>query len=193
MTQIVNPLQALINQASSLEETGEVERYSQRVNPNGSGQRLLLLDLSGSMVERVGSSSKIEILRRAIAPIQQGYRIFGFGSTVDEIKGEIPFPSGGTAMHLAFEVVAPIKPVQTLVVSDGIPDDRHQALISAKALSGIISTLFIGEDSDHEAIEFMRKLARLGCGKFHFQDLRAGDLALKEAVIKMLPEGEASR
>ena len=196
MSDLLNPLQSLISQASQLQDSGAAKKYQQRVFPSAKqkagSSKILLLDISGSMGEYVsdyyGGRRKIEILQNAIAPIARHYEILAFSSDTQWIKcGILPEPCGGTAMHLALAVAAEVRPAQTLVVSDGHPDDEKAALATAKRLTGTISTLYIGSDSDNKAIEFMRKLARLGCGQADVMELSLGAGLLQEKVQKLLP------
>jgi hypothetical protein len=194
MSDLVNPLQALINQASQAKKSKAITEYAQRVNPSArkrvSNSSVLILDNSGSMAEYVGSDRKIDILRRAIAPLGS-YEILVFNSTC-EWTNQIPEPTGGTAMHLAIDTAADLRPRQTLIVSDGLPDDETQALRSAKMLTGIISTLYIGDDSNKKAIAFMRRLARLGAGRADIRDLSLGSIELQGAIQILLPPSTES-
>lgn len=194
MSSIQNPLQSLLDQAAALPPSGALKPYEQRIHPTSkkiSDQSILLLDFSGSMGQWCGADRKIEILKKAIAPIQSQYKILAFNSTTEWIGSSYPEPQGGTALHLAIAVAASIRPRQTLIVSDGQPDDQRQALAEAKKLSGTISTLYIGSDSDKEAIAFMAKLARLGCGDAYVQDLAKGHLALGQKIQNLLQAGKA--
>jgi len=192
---LTNPLQDIIAQAANLPDSGTAKQYQRRVEPTFrnrvSDQQMLVLDISGSMAQRVGGSSdrKIDILERAVAQLPwQTYHILLFNSATQWWSGGgMPLPSGGTAMHIALAVVKDLRPRTTLVVSDGEPDDERQTLAAAKKLSGVINTLYIGSDDNQAAISFMRRLARLGCGHFHDQDLHLGDQPLLAQMQRMLP------
>lgn len=174
--EITNPLQSLINQAALVKPRCKtVQQYAHRLNPKKASGTLLLLDISGSMGEFVGSWRKIDLLRLALnRPLHPGERVIAFHSIATEINSlqAIPAPEGGTAMHLAIAQACALHPTHTLVVSDGRPDDEMQTITAAKKLTGTISTLYIGSDSDTTAIKFMRELARLGCGRAESCDLR---------------------
>lgn len=196
---LTNPLQLIIDQASQLSDTGQAKQYQQRVEPNFrnrvSESQVLILDISGSMAQRISGSSdrKIDILERVVFQLPwQNYHVLLFNSETQWwFGGGMPPPSGGTAMHLALSVAKEMRPKTTLVVSDGEPDEDGQALAVAKQITGVINTLYIGSDGNHEAIEFMRKLARLGCGHFHDQDLSLGDQPLLAQMQRLLPGGNA--
>lgn len=188
MGDLTNPLQNLINQAAQLPNSGQLEQYAQTVNPT-SGIKALVLDLSGSMSQRVGGDRKIDILHQAIAglPLQQ-YVILLFNSKTEVFQGgTFPEPSGGTALHMALGATATLNPEHTLIVSDGMPDDEDQALEAAISLPGRISTLYIGSDDNHEAIAFMRRVAAIKGGEFYNQDLRTGSILLLNQIQRMLP------
>lgn len=176
MSNLVDPLQNLINQAAQIKpKTRTIQQYTQRLDPKNTSGTLLLLDISGSMSDWVGEYRKIDLLRQALnRELAQGETAIAFHSTTAILSSlqAIPDPMGGTALHLAILEGSKLRPKHTLVVSDGRPDDEAQALAAAASLSGIINTLFIGSDNDHNAINFMRQLARLGCGKAEVCDLR---------------------
>lgn len=194
MSNLTDPLQSLIDQATELKDSGTVKQFAKRLNPKKVGcQSLLLLDVSGSMHEFVGPGvRKIDLLRQALdRPLAPGEVAIAFQSVVLPINSlqAIPEPMGGTALHLAIAEGANRKPAATLIVSDGKPDDAKQALRAAGKLSGVINTLYIGSDDDYEAIEFMRSLARLGCGKAQVCDVSKPEQQpqLKHAIAGLLP------
>lgn len=190
MSSIVNPLQLLINQAASAKPSGAMQTYRERLNPKSSGNSLILLDISGSMSENVGGKRKIDILRQAVnRQLLINEVVLVFSSGCDRIASfqSIPEPFGGTAMHLGLQQAASYTPSYTLVVSDGQPDCQRQALLNAENLSGIISTLYIGDDSDVNAIAFMAKLARVGCGRSEVCDIRNPHNQLSSAIKGLLP------
>ena len=147
------------------------------------------------MNEGVGAAGcwmrKIDLLRQALdRPIAAGETVLAFHSLAERLTSlqAIPEPMGGTALHLAICVGAAVMPGHTLVVSDGQPDDPAQALAAAAQLSGTISTLYLGSDTDKEAIAFMRKLARLGCGQYQHCDVSNGSvLLLQQSIAGLLP------
>lgn len=195
MSQIVNPLQALIDQAALTKPKSKiVEQYAQRLDPKKTKTKsLLLLDLSSSMLEWIGMGiQKIDLLRSALdRPLQSGEVAIGFNSICFSIQDlqNIPEPNGGTALHIAIADAVPLRPRQTLVVSDGKPDDENQALAAAKKLTGIINTLYIGKDSDVAAIDFMGRLSRLGCGSAQTHDVykQPDPKLLGQAIALLLP------
>ncbi len=185
MSNLTNPFDAILAQAAATRPTAEIAAKAQRINCKGS-DKVLLLDCSGSMGEFVGGRRKVDILEAALMQIDlHAWRVIAFSDRALETK-VIPVPSGSTDMAQAIDLaIAVSRPRQTLVISDGLPDSEVAALASANRLSGTISTLYVGSDRDKKAIEFMARLARLGCGKAHAQNLELGHKQLAEAV-KML-------
>ncbi len=117
---------------------------------------------------------KIDILRKSLDwKLGEREIAIAFSSSCQMLKSlaAIPEPQGSTAMHLALQKSQLYNPRHALIISDGIPDDQIAAISAAEQLSGVISTLYIGLDSNKEAIAFMKKLARLGCGSANVCDI----------------------
>jgi len=193
MSDLISPLQLLINQAGAAKDSGMIELYSQRVNFNPTGVSAIALDASGSMNEVVESGiRKIDILRQALdRPLAKDEVAIAFSSICTQLSSlqDIPEPGGGTALHLALAEIAKLYPRQTLVVSDGRPNSKTEALTVAQSVSGIINVLYIGPDNDVEAIEFMRQLARIGCGVSQSCDIRTAPVQqLRSAIALLLPD-----
>lgn len=193
MSDLINPFDSIINLASKLPESGALEPYAQRLNAKTSDVSVILLDVSGSMAEIVESGQrKIDILRQAVSRPKQGHEIIiTFGSIANCVPSfeQIPEPFGGTDMAAAINVALPLNPCSTLVISDGLPDSKTQALDDARKLSGIINTLFIGRDDDLDAKAFMRELAVIGCGRSRVCDISNLIMipSLKMSISLLLP------
>jgi hypothetical protein len=195
---LTNPFASVIAQAAQQEgDTETLKQYAQRLNPKKASGSLLLLDISGSMSETIENGiRKIDILRQALnRPLHPGEQAIAFNSAWYPLLSlqAIPEPSGSTALHYAIqEVATTYKPATTLVVCDGRPDSPEQALEAIRKLSGVINTLYIGPDNDQAAIDFMRKLARAGCGRAHCCDLRRNAAPqLSSAIAGLLPPSQA--
>ena len=190
MSNLVNPLASIIQAASQLPETGIAANYHRRIGTGNPDIRCLLLDTSGSMsMECKGKDRRIDVLRKAVEALEwQSYRLFTF----DSFCVEIPNPSalwatgGGTALDLGLREIAKLNPSQTVIISDGEPNDEQDALIAVESLTGTISTIHIGDDRDKAAIAFMRKLANLGCGNTYIQDLGRGHVELGAAINRLM-------
>lgn len=190
--ELANPLQALIEKAaeSSPKVTGEVERHAARVAHAATGTALVLADVSGSMSESAGSRSKYDLLREALdQALRPGDDLIAFSSTPRRVDSpqHLPYPSGGTALHLALSETVKAQPGVTLVISDGQPDDAEAAIREAAKLKGRIDVIYVGPDDDADAIAFMRRLAAAGGGRCHVHDLRRARAALAPIIRGALP------
>jgi hypothetical protein len=191
MSDLINPLTAIIQAASQLPETGIAANYHKRIGTGNPDVRCLLLDTSGSMsIDCKGKDRRIDVLRKAVEALEwQFYRIFTFDSTCIEIANPSGLweTGGGTALDLGLKEVAKLNPSQTIVISDGEPNSEEAAIAAAELLSGTISTVYIGDDADKDAIAFMGKLATLGCGTTYVRDLGRGHLELTGTIRNLLP------
>ena len=187
-----NVLGSIIAQAAQLPDTGVAAQYQARIGTGNPNSRVMLIDTSGSMDEicqGIGRKRRIDILKEAISCIGwQDYQLVCFNFKVVPIQDvrDICEPCGGTALHRAIDYAASLYPSQTLVISDGEPEDEYAAIKAAEKLSGTISTLYVGDDSNKEAIAFMSKLAKLGCGKPYVQSLNEGFQAIGGTISQAL-------
>lgn len=190
--QLANPLQSIIARAAQTAAvTGETAQFQRRFAHAG-GASLILADVSSSMSERAGARSKIEHLRDALRQAAKpGHVILAFASEVTRIgtPDALPAPSGGTALELALRAAAGHRPSTTLVISDGEPNSPEAALEAAAALSGIINVIYCGPESNASAIDFMRRLARAGCGRVvvHSWAVAPGRPELADNIRLLLP------
>lgn len=190
---LVNPLQALVKTAGAQlpTKTGTVDRFAERLHRTD-GPQILLADVSGSMdAPAWGDRRKIDVLREAVSQVRgQGtYRLITFSSAATDNVTEIPEPSGSTHLDLGLAAAAQHKPRSTLVISDGQPDDEKAALAEAERVTGRIDVLYVGPDGDRAAMDFLRRLARAGCGEFRCNDLaKAGQPALASTIGQLLLE-----
>ena len=142
-----------------------------------SSDKCLLIDVSGSMLDRVNNEqTKFSIMQNILNDIQ-GYRRFAFDDSCREIKQDelLPRTMGGTRMHLAFEEIKKSNLKHIILVTDGIPDSEELALRDAKGL--IIDVIYIGPQP---VPYFLRKLTSLNNGTFADVNL------LKDGAIKVL-------
>ena len=152
---------------------------------------VVLVDVSTSMREQAGAKSKIEIVREALADILPKvgrHHLLAFSSTVSRIEAAsyLPSPSGSTALHLGLIAAANLVPKQTIVISDGYPDDENRALAALDLLTGTVDVLYIGPDSEKGAIAFMNRLARRGDGNMVTQDIVSRQNEKLEPIIRRL-------
>ncbi|HLK50590.1 MAG TPA: hypothetical protein VKT49_20760 [Bryobacteraceae bacterium] len=74
---------------------------------------------------------------------------------------------GSTDLAGGFRFIEGWPPRQTIVISDGLPDDAR----AAAAITGSIDTIYCGHDGD-AAIEFLRRLSRDSGGQQAFHRAR---------------------
>jgi hypothetical protein len=154
------------------------------------GLPVILIDCSGSMDLPVGDRRRIDLLAdtlRLVLPDTPDARLVAFNDTVSPVASadRLPEPDGGTALHHAFEHIAPWRPGRLIVISDGEPDDRAAALRAARMLNCPIDAFHAGPKDDRAAIAFLRNLCLCGrgVGRATVADLRnpaklAGELRL---------------
>lgn len=107
----------------------------------------------------------------------------------------LPEPSGGTALDLALEHVARLRPrpVRVMVLTDGQPNSPADALRWAKALKPmVIDAFFVGAEGDTGALAFLAELAACGgpggkSGRFDLFE----PLAVAEAIRLRLTDQRA--
>jgi hypothetical protein len=158
---------------------------------------VILIDTSSSMDTLVGNRRRIDILACILAATMQGTsaaRPFAFSSDLIELDNAVtehginlPEPSGGTALAEAFEKIAPLRPHQLLVITDGEPDDERAALNQAKLLNCVIHVRFVGDEGNRAAVAFCRNLSlcsKGGVGCALISDLK--NPALLTSDIKRL-------
>ncbi|OBY87037.1 vWA domain-containing protein [Delftia sp. JD2] len=190
--QLVNPLQSLIGKAKASlpQHTGTVAKAHDRMTRLGSGQTVVLADVSGSMDSLAwGGRSKHSLLGEAIAATAAGHEVLAFAEDVTPVPNasSLPPASGSTALHLALNAARERNPGRILVISDGEPDDEVAALAAAKAFPGVIDVLYIGPDSNAAAMRFLRSLAQAGHGRYEGSDIaRAGQPALAHTVQRLI-------
>jgi hypothetical protein len=186
-----NPLQRLIASAAKAvpRDTGESSRFRARHAAAGTAH-VIVCDVSGSMAESAGTRRRIDHLREALDQvIQPEHILVAFSSAARRIDNpaDLPPPSGGTALDLALIEAASHDPAGTLVISDGEPTNPEAALRAAEILPGTIDVIYCGSESNREAVEFMRRLARLGCGQYAAHSwTRPGAPALATTMRRLL-------
>lgn len=189
--ELTNPLQGILKQAgqSLPATTGATAKYKARWNADG--PILLIADHSGSMQSPAwGGQRKIDLLRMAVDQVmsEASCRLLVFSALVQESR-TVPEPASSTALHLALTHAAALRPRHSLVISDGQPDSEELALAAAETMTGVIDVLYIGPDGDKAAMDFMRRLARVGSGRYTAQDISrpAGPPALERTMRQLLP------
>lgn len=177
-----NPLQGLLvkAQAALPATTGRVAAQQARIDRRR-GATIILADISASMGSTAwGDQRKIDVLRDAVAGARQQRpaRLFAFSGSAREVA-TIPEPENNTNLAGALKHVLPLDPGTVLVISDGQPDNAERALAVAGRFRGAIDVLYVGAESDHAAIAFMRRLATAAGGDVQMHDIGKGATALQ--------------
>ena len=168
------------------------ERLRARLRGTAPRDCALLLDISGSMEAYCGANVKqIDELRK-LAGKFLGVRQFYFASDADEIPagGEIPDPRGGTDLALGLDTVKAAGVKHVIVITDGEPNSKADALRSAGGLK--IDCFYVGPDGNAQAKEFLERLASGSGGTYgsaSFEFARA----LEEKVRLCLGPGAAEQ
>ena len=124
--------------------------------------KALLLDTSYSMTSVVESLDGQPVRAidnlRTLAEEFRHLRKFSFNSTITEIGGWVPEPSGGTDLAKAFRYVKEQGCKQVVLITDGQPDSPEDALYEARGLH--VDIYYIGPQP---CPDFVHQLA-LQCG-----------------------------
>lgn len=135
---------------------------------------IVIVDTSGSMgdIDRSSGKSRYVIacdeLKKLQADLSGRIAVLSFSSSVVFCPGGVPVYLGmGTDMAgaLTFAKVADIPPMRFIVIADGYPDNRNEALKVARTFQSRIDTIYVGPETDNNAKEFMRELARVKQGQ----------------------------
>lgn len=167
---IVSPLSSIVRRAkTNIPANGIIAIRQERIAAGSAHFIAVIVDVSGSMGTFIENGRrKIDVLQVALDSVLVDFPtaiVFAFSSIATKTTGKLPEPGGNTALHIALDVVAKDKPVRTLVISDGEPDNKELAFRSAQSISGIIDTLYIGPDDNVDAKKFMNELARCTGGR----------------------------
>lgn len=167
-------LQQLVRRAGQAlpAHTGAVAAQQARIDRRRGGA-VILADASYSMGGPAwGGQRKIDVLRQAVAGAMQqtGAQLVAFSGAARNVSS-VPEPDANTNLAAALQHVKNIDPGVTLVISDGLPDNEAAALSVARTFRGAIDVLYIGPETDHAAITFMRRLAAAAGGEVRTHDV----------------------
>lgn len=151
---------------------------------------VVLIDVSGSMNSEDGTGKTrynraCEALKNLQASLPGKIAVVRFSDQVVFEPSGVPFFEGsGTdlAGGLQFIKMADVPEMHFVVISDGEPNDRQSALSIAKTFSNKIDVIFIGNELDHAAIQFMNGLAQISGG----EQITADSAQIAEAARLLL-------
>lgn len=158
--------------------TGSIADLAQKNNQSIAETFLLcdcvvLIDVSGSMDSEDGTGKTrydraCEALKNLQASLPGKIAVVRFSDQVVFEPSGVPiFEGGGTDLTagLRFIKMADVPEMRFVVISDGEPNDRQGALSIARTFLNKIDVIFIGNELDRSAIQFMNELARVSGGK----------------------------
>jgi Mg-chelatase subunit ChlD len=155
---------------------------------------LLLVDVSGSMGERIQSGErKIDALRKVVATLQETTRfpLAAFGTHTAgqvEVVDVVPEPQGGTPLDLAIDFANAQGATQLVVVTDGEPNDEQAAFSSARRFGGRIDVFYIG-NANTRGSRFAAELAAMTGGTCGLTDLGGAPKVLAGKIMLALGDG----
>lgn len=146
-------------------------------------ERCLLLDVSGSMAEDAGDGKKkIAALRQIVLDFPHE-RKFCFSSDCEETD-QIPSPSGGTNLALAFCILKRASIRHAVLITDGLPDSEQAALEQVKDGRLKLDIFYVGPPP---APSFLTELATLTGGQFQSSTLKTSEQPrLTQAITALL-------
>lgn len=167
-------LQQLVKKAGQTlpAHTGAVAAQQARIDRRRGGA-VILADVSYSMGGPAwGGQRKIDVLRQAVAGAMQqtGAQLVAFSAAPRNVSS-VPEPESNTDLAAALRHVKDMNPGVTLIISDGLPDNEAAALAVARTFRGAIDVLYIGPETNHAAIAFMKKLSAAADGTVRTHDV----------------------
>lgn len=154
-----------------------------------------IVDVSGSMSQRDSKDgkSRYEVACEELANIQKNrpgkVAVIAFSNTAVFCPGGIPMYEGGStnlAHALRYAKLADVPGMNIIVISDGEPDSKEQALAVARTYKNKISTIYCGPEDRSHGRDFLTQLAKATGGQSLTAD-RA--IALSKTIETLLLKG----
>lgn len=116
---------------------------------------------------------KLKDALRSIWPEISKAVLIEFNTLVQQLSSpeELRDTTGGTDLAGALQAAARLMPSKVIVISDGEPDSAPAALQAAELIPGTIDVIFVGDEGNRIAINFMRQLSALGGGQTIVRDI----------------------
>lgn len=134
---------------------------------------VVVVDVSGSMYEYDNTSkARYERAQEVLNDLQGQYAgkiiLVSFSNEAQfHFTGWLPEPGGGTDLAAALRFVRDLSETfQIILITDGEPNSEEYALREAKMLHSPIMTMFVGEESNGHARDFLKRLSEATGGKF---------------------------
>ena len=154
-----------------------------------------IVDVSGSMGlhDSRGEKSRYEVACEELAMIQKNkpgkVAIISFSDHAYFCPCGIPIYEGGStdlAHALRYAKIADVPGMNIIVISDGEPDSKEQALAVARTYKNKISTVYCGPEDRSYGQKFLTELANITGGQTLTSD-RA--IALSKTIETLLLKG----
>jgi hypothetical protein len=118
----------LVKKQASLPEVSLVDKLKAARNTK---DKVILIDLSGSMSSYVADGTKYDIVKDILSEISA--TCYYFNSRCHKVDvSYLPYPSGSTDMAGAFVYLKARGISKFVMLTDGLPDDSAAALAEAK-------------------------------------------------------------
>lgn len=152
---------------------------------------VILIDVSGSMRDQDNTRvSRYDRACKALRDLQGSMQgkiaVVSFANEPLFVPSGVPAePAGGTELGKALKFIHPadqIPDMRFILISDGCPNDPNEALKIAKTFKNRIDVIFVGNELESGAIDFLNALARNSGGK----QITADSLKIAETTRLLL-------
>lgn len=152
---------------------------------------VILVDVSGSMGQNDsrGGQQRYKVACEELARLQKNMpgkiAVLSFSDATKFCAGGVPgFDMGGTDLTraLKFAKMADVTGMRFFVISDGCPDNEDSALTEARKFKNRIDTIYVGDESNRNAIDFLKRLAAAS-GGVHVDAARVLELSAKMELL----------
>lgn len=158
-----------------------------------SAEMVIILDNSGSMTMRDTPQriSRVDLAQQHLETLQAKYpgkvALICFADNVEYSPGGMIIPVGGgtdLGKALRFSKVADDCGLKIVIISDGEPNDKQDALNVAKIYKSRIDVIYCGSETSQSGMRFLQELANISGGQLYTSD-NPGEL-LASAEILMI-------
>ena len=154
-------------------------------------EAVILVDVSGSMAQNDSrdGQQRYKVACEELARLQKNMpgkiAVLSFSDATKFCAGGVPgFDMGGTDLTraLKFAKMADVTGMRFFVISDGCPDNEDSALTEARKFKNRIDTIYVGDESNRNAIDFLKRLAAAS-GGVHVDAARVLELSAKMELL----------
>lgn len=135
--------------------------------------KIVCVDVSQSMGDQdaPGGMRRIDAARAELEKLQKAYPgqiiLVEFSHVANfNFEGELCRPGGGTDLSTAFDLIEEYDGLADVwVITDGETNNQEECIAYVKKHASKIHTVFMGEEGNAEAFDFLKRLAKLSGGK----------------------------